>query len=127
MKLFVIYQARDAWKRLLRARMSPVLAYRVLKYAKGIEAEDVLLETRRAEIIKRVGTEEEGQWRVVQGTPAHAAFVEEFSALLDADVELAQAPFSLESVLDDLAKFEENAIAATDIAALEPFFAAAKE
>ena len=128
MKLANIYATKDIWTRLTAMRMKPATAYRLLKYGRLIEAESAVVEQQRVALIYQTSGAKPGEnVRLEPGTDAYKEFVEKFNALLDTDCELKPMEANLEDLMAEMDGEAGNALSAQDLAAVEPFFAAAAQ
>ena len=123
MTLAVMFSSREAWARLAALRMPPHTAYRVLKYAKLVQAEYDVIEQQRGKLIREAAGAKEGEdVSLKSGTPEYAAFVSEFVAMLETDSDLKPCDMKLAALLDVLGKDQGNTLSAQDLGQLEPFF-----
>ena len=123
MTLAVMFSSREAWARLAALRMPPHTAYRVLKYAKLVQAEYDVIEQQRGKLIREAAGVKDGEDVTLKpDTPEYAVFVSEFMAMLETDSDLKPFDMKLAALLDVLGKDQGNTLSAQDLGQLEPFF-----
>lgn len=117
-----VFQAREAWQKLVRCQLKPSTAYKLAKYAKQVSEEDTLIEGRRTEIIQRLGEQTNGGWTISPATDAHVAFIQEFNELLNLETKLVPCDLTLEQVAEEIGAFPKNDWTVADCTMLAPFF-----
>ena len=122
MKLLQVYASNSIWGKLTGMRLSPKMAYDVLKYAKLVFAEyDIVEKTRVALIHEITDTLDNESASIEPGTPSHTEYVERFGAMLDVESDLKPSAIKFDVLIADL-DTRGNSLTAQEIAALEPFF-----
>jgi hypothetical protein len=125
MKLVNVYMAKDAMTNLGKMKMTPGLGYKVLKYLRLFDAEFAIIEKQRvAAVHAATGTKEGEEVRIEPDTLPFTEFWRIFSDSLDVDSELAPMAMKLDELIAALDAEKGNVLSATDLAVLEPFFAA---
>jgi hypothetical protein len=123
MRLGHVFQSIAAWKHLASMRMSPKVAYRILKYLKLIDAEYEIIEKQRVALIRELAKVEDGaDAKIDPNTPEMAEYVRRFSEILEVSSGLGQFSFSLNDVLADISEDKNNSLSVQELALLEPFF-----
>lgn len=123
MKLGEIVQARESFKRLSVLKMPPQTAYHLLKYLKLVTAESEIVEKQRTYLVYRISGKTEGEpVKLEPNSPEMAEFLVEYSKVLNTDSELKPFDMTLTTLLDILGDGKDNALSASDLAAIEPFF-----
>jgi hypothetical protein len=123
MKLLQVYSSNAIWGKLAGMRLSPKMAYDVLKYAKLVFAEyDIVEKTRVALIHEITDTLDNESASIEPDSADHAAYVERFGAMLDVESDLKPSVLKFDALIADL-DARCNALTIQEIAALEPFFA----
>ena len=123
MKLLQVYSSNAIWSKLTGMRLSPKMAYDVLKYAKLVFAEYDIVEKTRVALIHEITDTREGESASIEpGTPSHTEYVERFSATLDIESDLKPSALKFDALIADL-DARCNALTIQEIAALESFFA----
>jgi len=123
MKLANVYMARAAMNQLVQAKLSPKVAYRVLKFAKKFEVEFGIVDAQRVALLREVSGAKEGKdAKIEPNTPEMATFVQEFNPILDTDSDMEVCPLKFDVLLEALDAEEGNKLSASDLAILEPLF-----
>jgi len=128
MKLANVYMAKAAMNQLTQAKLSPKVAYRVLKFAKKFEAEFGIVEAQRIALLREISGAKDGEdAKIEPNTPEMATFVQGFNPVLDTDSEMAVCPLKFDALLEALGVEDGNKLSAQDLAALEPLFESDEE
>lgn len=117
-----VFQAREAWKKLVQCQLKPATAYKLAKYARQVSEEDVVIEGRRTEMIQRLGVATGNGFSVEQGSEGHVKFLQEFSELLAQDTKLDPCDMRFDELVDEISKFDKNELTVADCGALAAFF-----
>ena len=124
MKLLAIFAANQSWGKLTQLKMSPRMAYGILKYAKLLAAEYEIVEKARVGLIHELThTGENEQASLEPGTPEHQEYVKRFSAILDVDSELKPSDLKFDDMLAQISDDQANVLSPQELGVLEPFFA----
>ena len=128
MKLANVYMARAAMNQLVQAKLSPKVAYRVLKFTRKFDVEFAIIEGQRSKLIRDIsGTKEGENASIENGTPEMAEFFKKFAPILDTDCDLELCPLKFDALMDALDSEEGNVLSAQDLALLEPLFESDEE
>ena len=124
MKLGEVFQSMQAWQALTTMKMSPAMAYSLLKYAKLVSAEYDIAEKQRVALIHELTNTVEGQdARIEPGTKESKDYVDLFSAILELECDLVPCWLKFEDVLEAINEEQASVLSARDLGLLEPFFA----
>jgi len=122
MKLLQVYGANSVWGKLAGMRLSPKMAYDVLKFAKLVFAEyDIIEKTRVALIHELTDTVEGEAASLAPESPEFKAYVERFSSMLDVESDLKPSVLKFDALIADL-DTHGNSLTLQELGALEPFF-----
>ena len=128
MKLANVYMARAAMNQLVQAKLSPKVAYRVLKFTRKFDVEFAIIEGQRSKLIRDIsGTKEGENASIENGTPEMAEFFKKFAPILGTDCDLELCPLKFDALMDALDSEEGNVLSAQDLALLEPLFESDEE
>jgi hypothetical protein len=108
-----LYASKDAFKRLLEHDDIPVkYAFKIIKLVKKFDDDYAAIEEQRIGLIKKYGTEENGQVKINQNDENFSKFVVDFNELMKIEIEV-----DYEKV-----KIPDNiTIPGNDLVSLEPF------
>ncbi len=122
MLLGQVYQSLPSWKKLASINLRPKLAYRLMKYAKLVEAEHEIAEGQRVLIIRRITEVAKGaDASIGANTPEMEEYAREFNEVLATEINLTPADISFGEVIEALDEKDE-VLTVSDLAILEPFF-----
>ncbi len=123
MLLGQIWQSMESWRKLSSVSMHPMMAYKVLKYTKLVEAEYAVADKqRRALIHELTGTKDGEDAKIEQDTPEFMAYVEKFNEVMTVKSSLKQVKgVELEGVVKAVGD-KDDVLSVRDLALLEPFF-----
>ncbi len=122
MLLGQIYSSVKAWNKLSSVAMHPMMAYKVLKYTKLVEAEYAVADKQRVALIHELsGTKEGEDAKIEPNTPEFEQYVERFNGVLQVESALKQIKVGFEDVLKSLGD-KDDVLSVGDLALLEPFF-----
>jgi len=128
MKLANVFAAHAAVTRLATLKMTPKVAYDVLKFSRQFDAEHLIVEKQRVALVReKSGAGEGGPASVEPGTPEFEAFVAAFNEVLAVESELALCPMTIYALIAALDAAEGNTLSVQDIALLEPLFESDEE
>ncbi len=123
MLLGQIWQSMESWRKLSSVAMHPMLAYKVLKYTKLVEAEYAVADKQRKALIHELtGTKDGEDAKIEQDTPEFMAYVEKFNEVMAVESTLKQVKgVELEGVVKAVGD-KVDVLTVRDLALLEPFF-----
>jgi hypothetical protein len=111
-----------SWRKLASMALSPLVALKVFRYTKLVDAENDALIKLQESIIRDITETKEGEAaKIDPGTSEWDEYVERFTPAVDAEAELEPFDLSLDEVLG-AAGGKDDVLTVADIAALEPFF-----
>jgi len=113
-KLFEVVNAKDAIAKLISMHFNAKLSYQINRMLSKMNPFYVDFEKAREGVIKRLGSEKDGNWSV--DPDKHNQFISELKEMLDESVEIDYNKINLSSVLESME------LTPSDIAYLEPFF-----
>lgn len=123
MKLVSVFSANQAFGKLSQMRLSPKIAYAILKYVRKVAAEYEIIEKCRVDLIHELtNTNADESANIEPGTKEHSEYCERFSAILETESDLKVCDIKLDDVIESLSGDSINALTAQEIGALEPFF-----
>jgi len=124
MKLGEVFQSASAWQCLASMKMSPKIAYKVLKYMRSVSAEYDIAEKQRVALIHELSGVPEGQPASIEaGTPEIYEYSRRFMEILETNSDLEPLSMSFGEVLEAISANQENVLSPEAIGLLEPFFA----
>lgn len=122
MKLGIVFQSIDAWRKLSGIVMRPRFAYRILKYTKLVGIEHELAEKQRVALIHEVtGTKEGEEVKIEPGTQQFIDYVEQFNAIMETECDLPLLEMDFEEIVDAV-DGKDDVLTISDLALLEQFF-----
>ena len=122
MLLGQIFQSIEAWRKLSSVSMSPVIAYKILKYTKRIADEYDIAEKQRVALLYAItGTKQGQEVRLESTDPKFIEYVQKLDEIMSQEVDFSLLELSLEGTVDDLSG-KDIMLSASDLAKLEPFF-----
>jgi hypothetical protein len=121
MLLGEVFQSIRAWQKLASVNMKPMLAYKIFKYVKLVNAEYEIAEKQRVALIRELTGIKEGDAKLEPNTPEAAAYVEKFNEILQTESDLQQLDMDFEEVVNAVDEKNES-LTMNDLAMLEPFF-----
>ena len=123
MLLGQIWQSMESWRKLSSVAMHPMMAYKVLKYTKLVEAEYAVADKQRKALIHELtGTKDGEDAKIEQDTPEFMAYVEKFNEVMTVKSSLKQVKgVELEGVVKAVGD-KDDVLSVRDLALLEPFF-----
>ena len=120
MNIITLLNAGRVFGQLMQVKTSPKLAYKIMKFCKGIEAEEEFYNNKRSEIIQMYATKDANGQPIIENgtvsiiedkiTEANAAMQE----LNNMDVDMPNVRFTL-------SELEELKLSASDMYALDDF------
>lgn len=119
-----VFAAREALERLTKMRLRPALAFRLSKYMASVNESFTHAEKIRVETITRLGSKKGENFSIDQESPGWVEFNEVMAETLGVEAGVAPFPIPIEDLVEEVGKFEGNALSASDILLLEAFFAA---
>jgi len=123
MRLSEVFQSMNSWQVLTALKMTPKMAYKLLKYVKLVSVEYDIADKQRVQLIHELtGTQPGMSANIEPGTPEHEEYARRFTEILNTECALMPSGLTLESVLDAVAKEQGNVLSARDLVVLEPFF-----
>ena len=123
MQLGQIYSSTEAWRKLSSVSMHPMMAYKVLKYTKLVEAEYAVADKQRVALIHEITSTKDGEdAKIEPGTPEFTTYVERLNEVMvvESTLKLIKG-VSLEDVLKAVGD-KDDVLTVSDLALLEPFF-----
>ncbi len=123
MLLGQIWQSMESWRKLSSVAMHPMMAYKVLKYTKLVEAEYAVADKQRKALIHELtGTKDGEDAKIEQDTPEFETYVEKFNEVMAVESTLKQVKgVELEGVVKAVGD-KVDVLTVRDLALLEPFF-----
>ncbi len=122
MLLGQIYQSTEAWRKLSSVSMHPMMAYKVLKYTKLVEAEYAVADKQRVGLIHEITSTKDGEdAKIEPGTPEFTTYVERLNEIMVVESTLKQIKVDFEDVLKAIGD-KDDILSVGDLALLEPFF-----
>jgi hypothetical protein len=123
MKLGDVANGMSAWERVVKLKVGPSIAFKLMKYAKKVDSEYIGVENARCNVITDiVGVEPGSEARLEQGTPEFVEYVKQLAELYEAESELPLFDMNLDEFVELVQVREENELSAIDLIALQPFF-----
>ena len=123
MKLSQIWNSAKTWAVLSAMKKPPVLAYKLFKYEKLVQAEIEACDVRRQALIYEIAkTEPPAIISLNEGTPEFTDFLSRFNDFLETESDLAWSGITLDELIATLGAEAANVMAESEILALEPFF-----
>lgn len=124
MKLYNVFVAKPILDEVVKLKIAPKLAYRLLKYAKKVLAEWEVAEQQRIALIYEISKAPQGSPASIEpGTPEAAEYGQRFSAVLDVDIELTKSDITMSELMEAIGVSDDNKVSVSDLATLEPLFA----
>jgi len=128
MKLIEVVEAIASWQILAAMKVSPRVAYKLLKYTKLVSAEHEIAEKQRVALIHELtGTKEGEDASIPAGSELLKVYASRLSDILETKSDLPQCELTLDEVLDAVCADQANALSTRDLGLLEPFFAVPTE
>src|SRR3990167_173500 len=125
-RLLDVFASAEAWERLTRLKLPPVMAYRLLKYVKQVKAEYDLVKQQEGRLIREhAGVGPNDAARPAPGSPEYHAYVTAFSTFLEAPSDLPAWDVTFEALLEALGQESRQVLSVQDLGTLEPFFTVA--
>jgi hypothetical protein len=125
MKLGQIFSSISMWQKLAQVKMSPAIAYSILKYVRLLGQEHELVEKQRVAIIREITNTKDGEdASIAMDTPEHSMYVERFAAVLDVESDIKCCDGKFCDLIEAVSRNKEFELTVQEIATLEPFFAA---
>ena len=123
MKLADVFNSMQSWRTLSTAKMSPAVAYKILKYVKQVMDEHEVVEKQRVALIYEVSGAKEGESvKIEPNTEQFVEYVTRFNEVLNTESDLPQCELSFGEIIEAVSKHDENALSTADLMVLEPFF-----
>lgn len=123
MKLAQVFPAVVTWQKLTQLKMTPKLAYTLMKYAKLVAVEYEIIEKTRVTLIHELtNTKEDEQAEIKPGTQVFDEYVQRFGSILDVEAALKPCEVKMDDLVAALSIDATNEMTTQDIAILEPFF-----
>ena len=123
MKLAEVFNSIQSWRSLSNAKMSPAVAYKILKYVKLVMDEHEVVEKQRVALIYEISGAKEGESvKIEPNTEQFVEYVTRFNEVLNTESDLSQCQLSFGEVIEAVSKHDENALSASDLMMLESFF-----
>ena len=123
MKLADVFNSIQSWRVLSAAKMSPAIAYKILKYVKLVMDEHEVVEKQRVALIYEVTGAKEGESvKIEPGTEQFVEYITRFNEVLNTESDLPQCELSFGEVIEAVSKHNDNALSTVDLMTLEPFF-----
>ena len=123
MKLYQLWNVKNAWNVMTSLKKSPQLAYRLLKYGKLIRDELAICEEKRLAFVYEVSGAAPGETvDIPAGTPEFTVFLGKFNEFLQQDSDLPWAGMTLDELIGALGSEVGNCITENELELLEPFF-----
>jgi len=123
MKLFQVWNAQAAFKRLADLKKPPKLAYRLLTYSRKFDAEAAICEAHRIACVYAIAGAEPGTVvELNQGTPEFDTFFAKFNEFLSNESDLEPVGLDMDALIDGLDAEKGNVLSENDLALLDPFF-----
>lgn len=124
MLLGQIFSSIESWKKLSSVNMKPKVAYAILKYTALVSTEAEVVEKQRMALIYEVSGAEPGtEVKLGPEEPGWELFVQGFNEILNQESDLDRIDLEMETVIDAL-DGKDDVLSVSDLARLEPFFAA---
>ena len=122
MKLGEILNGMGAWSQVVGLKLKPVIAYKLLKYVRKVEAEHSILQGQRTNKICELAGVEPGQAASLEaGTPEVLAFSLWLGELLEHESDLEKCSMTVDELLEHIQQDESNTLSISDIGTIEPF------
>ncbi len=122
MLLGQVFKGNNIWKKLTTISMEPLVAYKILKYIKLVEAEFVIADNQRVVLLRKItGTKEGENAQIKPNTSEFTEYVAKFNEILSVECALEKFDLTLETVLTSI-KEEGYTLTVQDLILLEPFF-----
>jgi hypothetical protein len=123
MKLAQIWNSAKTWGVLSAMKKPPMLAYKLFKYEKLVQAEIEACDVRRQALLYEIGkAEPPAPVTLNEGTPEFVEFLSRFNDFLKTESDLTWSGITLDELIATLGVEAANAMTETDILTLEPFF-----
>jgi len=123
-----VFQALPAWQRLSSLKMTPFMAYQMLKYFKLVAAEYDIVEKQRVALIRKLTNTVEGQNAEIKpDTPEFVEYIKLFNEVLIVDCDLKKCSMTMNDVMGAIYDERENALSVQELVVLEPFFSESVE
>jgi len=122
MKLRNVYDSRQTWQCLTALKMPPKTAWKLLKYAKGIQVDSDLIDVERIKYLREASGVSEGDVSIEPGTPEMAAFFSRFDPFLETESDLKPLDMKMGELIEALGSEQGNVLSIADLAVVEPFF-----
>jgi len=122
MKIKEIIEAKDAWLDLINQKFSIRLSYKLSKYIKLIESELKVIEEEKSKLVKeKYGVKGENEeWSIPQEKIKD--FYDELNEFFESDSDVEEFDMSMDDLISELEKNDDNVINIVNIVKLEPFF-----
>jgi hypothetical protein len=124
MRLYEVFVAKPVLDEVVKLKIAPKLAYRLLKYAKRVLAEWEVVEQQRVALIYEISKTPAGSSASIEpNTPEAAEYSKRFNEVLIVESELAPSDITMSELLDALGESEDNKVSVSELATIEPLFA----
>jgi hypothetical protein len=124
MLLGQVFQSVGAWRKLSAVNLKPKIAYAILKYTKLVSEEHAIAEKQRVMLIHEITKTNEGEKASIEpDTPEFMEYISGLNEIMSQESSLKKIDINMDVVIDAL-DGKDDVLSVSDLAMLEPFFAA---